>query len=189
MKLKSTNHEDARNLNIDLVKIWGGGAGPIGVPHSKFWGDMSPRPPPPVFYAPGKMTRNTTTVGGVTGDESIAIMWRDSFEQLYNMHYNSGLLFIYIRKPSVAAVDLFLGFLCVFCSHRAVHFSTIFESRVADCQGLLSIRFFEEYRAQMMVFILRFRAVCVVDTTCTSNHVVTCFVNGSSIGSSKPTRV
>jgi len=39
-----------------------------------------------------KMTCNTTTVGGVTGDESIANMWRDSFEQLYNMHDNSGLL-------------------------------------------------------------------------------------------------
>ena len=52
---------------------------------SNFWKNIKKK-------SNGKMTCNTTTVGGVTGDESIANMWRDSFEQLYNMHDNSGLL-------------------------------------------------------------------------------------------------
>ena len=42
--------------------------------------------------ANGKMTCNATTVGGVTGDASVAKMWKESFENLYSMHNNDGLL-------------------------------------------------------------------------------------------------
>lgn len=40
----------------------------------------------------GKMTCNATTIGGVTGDVAIAKMWKESFENLYSMHNNGGLL-------------------------------------------------------------------------------------------------
>ena len=39
-----------------------------------------------------KMTCNSTTVGGVTGDDNVANMWKDSFQQLYSIHNNDGLL-------------------------------------------------------------------------------------------------
>ena len=52
--IRTTNHEDARNWNIDLVKIWGGRlwlASPT--PNSGGGGHVPPSPPPPpVFYAP-----------------------------------------------------------------------------------------------------------------------------------------
>jgi len=38
------------------------------------------------------MTCNATTVGGVTGDVAVAKMWKESFENLYSMHNNDGLL-------------------------------------------------------------------------------------------------
>ena len=39
-----------------------------------------------------KMTCNATTVGGVTGDDNVANMWKDSFQQLYSIHNNDGML-------------------------------------------------------------------------------------------------
>lgn len=39
-----------------------------------------------------KMTVHSSTINGITGDQSIANMWKESFKNLYNMHDNKGLL-------------------------------------------------------------------------------------------------
>lgn len=38
-----------------------------------------------------KTTSHASTINGVTGDEGIAEMWKESFEKLYSMHSNDGL--------------------------------------------------------------------------------------------------
>lgn len=39
-----------------------------------------------------KITTHASTINGVSGDDEIAEMWRGSFEKLYSMHSNDGLL-------------------------------------------------------------------------------------------------